>query len=320
MSARIVQMLWNNWRGMDAAYRALVLAAAGIGLSICSATFLPPAAEAPGIHLIFLVAIPCVSVIVAGWAVAAARNRFSWSRAALASALAAAVLDPAWDTLRLVLLVASTVAACAALILLLPVDLRRLAVSLLILFHFCGIVCAVLAAPPPGSTPPWLTSQLWTRVFRPYLQFVYLNNAYHFYSPDPGPATLLWFRIERDDGTVRWEKIPNRRQHANDPLLIEYYRRLSLTENAAQLAPVSSIPPEVARRRALASLVGRIPSQDEIAFEAPAILQYRPLSAGKRFIASYIHHIGNHSSRWSKSGIKEIKVYRIVHTVIHRAS
>ena len=24
---------------------------------------------------------------------------------------------------------------------------------------------------------------------------MYLNNAYHFYSPDPGPATYVWFRI-----------------------------------------------------------------------------------------------------------------------------
>src|SRR5262249_51727018 len=45
------------------------------------------------------------------------------------------------------------------------------------------------AVSPPGhrrprdrpSPSPWLSTQIWTRIYRPYLEFLYLNNAYHFY-------------------------------------------------------------------------------------------------------------------------------------------
>ena len=39
---------------------------------------------------------------------------------------------------------------------------------------------------PPAT--PWLTTQTWVRLFRPHLEFCYVNNAYQFYSPQPGPA------------------------------------------------------------------------------------------------------------------------------------
>src|SRR5262249_16731598 len=144
------------------------------------------------------------------------------------------------------------IAAGAAMILLLPVALRRLAVSLLILLHFSGILAATTNVPPPGANPPWLTMQLWTRFFRPYLNFVYLNNAYHFYSPEPGPATLIFARIEYEDGSSFWEKIPNRKEHVKDPLLIEYYRRLSLVEAVNQTITLPNVPLDIAHKHTVA--------------------------------------------------------------------
>ncbi len=121
------------------------------------------------------------------------------------------------------------------------------------------------------------------------------------------------------DGTSRWEKIPNRREHARDPLLIEYYRRLSLTENAAQLVLVGTIPPEIAGKRAVASLMDTIPSPDEITREVPGVLQYRPLTTnGQRFIESYVHYVAHHYAPGGKvEQIKNVKVYRVVHTIVH---
>jgi hypothetical protein len=98
--------------------------------------------------------------------------------------------------------------------------------------------------------------QAWTRLARPYLEFMYLNNAYHFYAPDPGPATYLWFRVyydtgkkdhtgEKDDAgneivypvlDAVWIKIPDMdelgrpRYHVS----LEYQRYLSVTEHATQ--------------------------------------------------------------------------------------
>ena len=97
-----------------------------------------------------------------------------------------------WDSIRLVLAVAAVVAALAALITALPKIPRRIFVSVFIVMHFMGILTAVTAAPPA----PWLANVVWTYFYRPYLEFMYLNNAYHFYAPEPGPAFLFWFRIE----------------------------------------------------------------------------------------------------------------------------
>ena len=65
-------------------------------------------------------------------------------------------------------------------------------------FHFAGILSAITSPPP---TPP-VTDQYWRRVAREYLMFAYMNNAYQFYSPDPGPACELWVCFEYDTGNA----------------------------------------------------------------------------------------------------------------------
>jgi hypothetical protein len=323
MSSPFKKRLIGGESGARTSAIALTIAGTGIAISLLSTGLLPAPEATTGLQVpasVFLRGLlPLMSVVIAGWAVARVPQSVPVvGFAALLAALASRALDPALDTFRLALVVASLVAAGAALVLLLPRAWRQLTVSLLILFHFCGIFCAILAAPPPGAAPPWLTTQIWTRVFRPYLQFAYLNNAYHFYSPEPGPATLLWFRLEADDGTAHWVKIPSRAD-AMDPLLVEYFRRLSLTENASQLANIQSIPPDVAQRRALASLNDVIPSIEEIAAEKPGIIQYRPLAPNSRnFIASYARHLAQATaSAGQVDKIRRIKVYRVVHSVIH---
>ena len=42
------------------------------------------------------------------------------------------------------------------------------------------------------------------RVYRPYLNLLYMTNAYHFYSPDPGTSSVMWFAVYYDDGTFDW--------------------------------------------------------------------------------------------------------------------
>ena len=45
---------------------------------------------------------------------------------------------------------------------------------------------------PPNGDAPFVSEQIWHRVARPYLQLTVLNNGYHFYAPEPGPAALVW--------------------------------------------------------------------------------------------------------------------------------
>jgi hypothetical protein len=171
--------------------------------------------------------------------------------AGLASAFAVFSLDygdAAWDTLRLFLSIAALVALMGGSILLLPGVGRRIVISLLIVLHFLGILTAVTAAPPA----PWLANVAWTYFYRPYLEFMYLNNAYHFYAPEPGPAFILWFRIEYsrqgdDDIHLHWERVPllDEEGWPQYPLALQYQRRLALAENATR----ANAPPGDADKR-----------------------------------------------------------------------
>lgn len=109
--------------------------------------------------------------------------------------LALLACDDAWDTFRLVLGVFLGVGLAGAVLVLLPTLVRRGVILALVAFHFVGILTAVFSVAPPSGVPCWLPGTLWAYVYRPYLQFMYLNNAYHFYSPEPGPSTQLWFRV-----------------------------------------------------------------------------------------------------------------------------
>src|SRR5262249_34883324 len=87
------------------------------------------------------------------------------------------------------------------------------------------------------------------RLSHPYLEFMYLNNAYHFYSPEPGAATHFWMRVYYDTGTKNefgapklegiWVKIPDLDEQGQrgSAVGLEYYRSLSLTENIVNADP-----------------------------------------------------------------------------------
>jgi hypothetical protein len=120
-----------------------------------------------------------------------------------------------------------------SLLLLLPTLARKVALSLIVLFHFTGMV-VTFSSVDPG---PWLSKQLWMRVYRPYLQFLYMTNAYRFYSPDPGPAPLLWFAVHYDDGTWKWHRLPDR---ASSPVGMHYQRMLALPQHT--ITPMPRLP------------------------------------------------------------------------------
>lgn len=240
------------------------------------------------------------------------------SLAALTAWLTGRALDPAWDTAILLLSVLATVAACAALLVLLPRTVGKVVVSLLILVHFGGILTAVTSVPPPGGPAPWLISQAWTRFYRPYLQFMYLNNAYHFYSPEPGPACLLWFRVAYADGTGRWVHVPDAKRDMKDPLALEYYRRLSLTESTNQLLSVTSIPPALLQRRLVAGQEEGVPSPDQLAPLVTGVPQFRPPNEhSARLIGSYARYVARSYPRSAEQApVVAVKVYRVVHGIV----
>src|SRR5262249_1678511 len=149
--------------------------------------------------------------------------------------------------------------AGSLLVLLPPVD-RKIFLSLFLLFHFGGMATAVTAIDPPNSTGPWVSKQLWTYVYRPYLQFLYMTNAYHFYSPDPGPPNHLWFSVTYEDGSWEWVKYPNRKTSS---VGMQYQRHLALPEHS--FTPRPTLPYSAAQ----IEMLRRTQSDEEVERQAP---------------------------------------------------
>ncbi len=238
--------------------------------------------------------------------------------AAFAGLLAFIGVDPAWDSMKMVLVVMIAVALLGAVLVLLPATVRAIMVGALILAHFGGMITAATTIEPPGTSAPWVSRQLWSNVYRRYLQFMYLNNAYHFYSPEPGPPALLWFHIQYADGQVRWFKIPHRDE---DPVPIHHTRLLSITESASMaLAQPPPDPQRWADLKYKRERVGELFDIDVAPdYVMPEYLQYQETQIfSLKMIESYVRHVA-----WEfpslgdpTNTVKTIKVYRLRHKII----
>src|SRR5262249_7199499 len=124
--------------------------------------------------------------------------------------------------------VAVLVSSGGAILVLLPTPARRGAITGVILFHFLGMMVTFSSVDPPGGSGPWLSKQLWSRVYRPYLSFLYMTNAYHFYSPEPGSPGLMASAVRSSDDHLEWIWLPDRQR---SPVAMHYQRMLALPEH-----------------------------------------------------------------------------------------
>ena len=246
-----------------------------------------------------------------------------------------------WDSIRLVLAVLAAVAFLAAPLVAANTQVRRLAVSVLILLHFAGIGTVVVGA-PPGS---WIAQVVHHYVFRPYLEFMYLQNAYRFYSPEPNEASQLWYRIEYLRGNKilsRWEKLPNFDDNGNSRYLfgLQLTRRLALTANVDKTEP---FPPslvvtgkdgrkEMAPFAKARDLQAPVPLEQGVlgAEQAPrdslmipyypdtAVPQYlRPTLEAKELLSSYARYIlARPHPDYSDATPTSVRIYRVKHRIL----
>jgi hypothetical protein len=320
-----------------------------VGLALSQTALIP-------LRLLFL----GVGLLLAGGAVARRLQTASWELedrvesagvlavSAFVALLSYLALDPSWDSGELFLAAFIVVALVGSFIVLLPRTGRRIAAVAFVLFHFCGILTAVTSVPPRNDPPPWLATLLWTKFYRHYLFFTYFTNAYHFYSPDPGPPTLLWFHIEYADGTARWKKIPNREE---SPIGLHHQRMLAAAESTMSPAGPPIMNQELIKqweqkyKRSYELLPG-VPhaSGEEIMYRRkigadtykfvdpsdkrsaplmiiydempPLVNQYsEPIEFCRRLIASYARHIA-HTYSEPDNAVKSVRVYRVVHKMI----
>lgn len=240
--------------------------------------------------------------------------------AAFAALLAFLGTDPAWGSMELVLVVMIVVALVAVVLVLLPKPIRMIAGGLLILVHFGAILTAATAIDPLNGGAPWISRKL-SVVYYPYLQFMYLNNAYHFYSPDPGPPSVVWFHIKYQDGKVKWFKIPNRDE---DAVQLHHTRLLSVTESTSnfyqQLPWDANVLTAIRASREQAGKDYNLPLDESI---MPINAQYQEaLPYSQKMIESYVRHVADTypSLGDPANTVKSIKVYRFRQTIIDMKS
>lgn len=263
------------------------------------------AAEVPAWPELLACLLAYLGAITAGATVAARRGDAAtlWT-AAVTAALAAVGTLADWFAVRIVFEVAAGVAVVGAILVAVPRPVAFGAVSLLAVFHFCGVLSAIWSPAPS----PWLVTQLWTRVFRFHLVFCYVNNAYQFYSPDPGPANLIWFCVESHDGDKAWFKLPKKPETGLDPMGVEYFRRLSITSACYQYNRTFEVPEFVMRRRTQRPDVPFAPYM-------PPARQYRvPYESSRKVIASCARHAADVYG--GPDLVKSVKVYLVEHRML----
>jgi hypothetical protein len=235
-----------------------------------------------------------------------------WLLAAVVTVVARLALDPSWDSIALLSRWATLACLLAAAVTALPEGKRMIAITLLVLFHFGGICVAVVNVPPANSNPPWLATQLWMRVYRPWLTLTNLNNGYHFYSPEPGPVALVFFRVEYADGLSRWVRIPN---HAECENHLTRRRFGSLATTIGQSIPMMPQREEELCKRRIEG--GRnheppIPPMPDM----PLPTQYREPGVGVRLIlSSYARWVAKTTPHplEEKVPVVGVKIYRVDH-------
>jgi hypothetical protein len=317
-----------------------LLVLAGLGTTILGLLLLTvPNLEPPRVIL------TGIGVILAGLAVARRlqtaaddlEERVVSAGVVVASSLTAMIAYIAlqkWDSARMFFGVLFGVGLAGSVLVLLPSLGRRIVLSVLVVLHFGCIVTAVTLVPPRNEAAPWLSMQLWARFYRPYMSFMYLTNAYHFYAPDPGPANLLRFYIEYSDGTI--VKLPELPQRPNYKLNVQYQRMLALTEFASNQGPQplseEQIPfwekrmrrpyehdswqTIVHRRRLLADQVPALRMVDDV---LPNGQYVEPSDESKQFLRSYARHLALTTPPppdHPEATVKSIRIYRVVHNII----
>ncbi len=226
-----------------------------------------------------------------------------------------------WDSLRLLLAVFWWVAFASVPILLLPRLGRRIVVSLLVLFHFGGILTATTAVGLANGSSPWVPTAVWTHLYRKYLTFTYLNNAYHFYSPEPGPPSLVWFLVEFDEGDPHWIRLVRRDEV---PTRQQYQRYLSLTEsiNTYQNIPYPKLQALMGRRYAASTkFLDRNQQPQNIPlhpFLDPSAQFREPTDLAKLYLKSYAQYVCRtaKSKTHPDARVKTVKIYRLTHLLI----
>jgi hypothetical protein len=263
----------------------------------------------------------------------------TWGIGAAAALLGLVGIPGHWDSFRFLFGILAVVAAGRTVYVVLPRVWRIRVASAIILFHFFGILMATTAPYPT----PWFVEQMYHRVYNQYLQFIYLRNAYHFYSPEPGPASILACLVKTEVGEettatgqkrikyeTKWVVLPRRPGDIRDPMGLTYYRRLSLTEQVARYIPQPMLPElfekhEVRDRRLRLIQPGSDPYYPmhsgvadslEYRLPTPEITRYILPSYAQHLVLEQAPNDPGKNTNLENAKRTSVKIYRIEHRTL----
>jgi hypothetical protein len=232
----------------------------------------------------------------------------------LAPLLGYAAMDATWDSGKMLMTAMLAVGIGGTVLVLLARPFRLALISLLILVHFGGILTAVVSVDPPGQVAPALSNWAWVYFYRPYLGFMYLNNAYHFYSPEPGPPTLVWSHITYSNGKdykMEWVKLPDRE---TSPVPLHHQRLLSIAENTNQLMPyVADLEARMARRN---QVTQEVPFHPLVPYQNQCRM---PIVYSQTILQAFARHMARTHPQLEGSPeykFHNVKIYRVIHNCL----
>ncbi|HEX4132573.1 MAG TPA: hypothetical protein VHZ24_21250 [Pirellulales bacterium] len=106
--------------------------------------------------------------------------------------------------------------------------------TLAIVWHLAGVLVGPISLPPSI-----LGSAAQRYLFRRYNELMYLDHAYKFFAPDPGPSHLIRYDIEMADGSHTTGVFPNL---ADEWPRLFYHRYFMLSERLANGPPDADTP------------------------------------------------------------------------------
>jgi len=243
-----------------------------------------------------------------------------------------------WDSGILVFRVLTSLCLIGGLLAALPRLVRRVLVSAFFVYHFVGISMAATTLAIRGEQPGWLNIQLSQHIYKDYLNFMYLTNAYHYYSPDPGPPQLFYFCIEypptpgHPTGQHQWVSVPKREDFRTR---LEYQRRLGVTESTNDVTGITPLPvqsflvnyrknqcndPAVPGKRALD--VENTEEALKLGISAATMIR-KPSAYSQAMLRAYARYAANHYPLLDDNGdpvpggkATSVKVYRVTHLIL----
>ena len=134
---------------------------------------------------------------------------------------------------------------CSAPAITLP-PVWQVALSLLVLLHLLAVCTPPFSLATRSADGPSPAIAPIFNVLRPYIDALYLNHAYFFFAPDPGPSHLVKYEVDFANGqpTITGQ-FPDKQQQW--PRLL-YHRHFMLSESLTERFSPPTAEPEPQRR------------------------------------------------------------------------